>query len=137
MSIFGTKRKTKETQDILKARQYLDKTYSTIFPREGDIFESSTYIRSYNNGKYIRHEFYEGEDRRTVFIVLSDEERDEIIAKFAKKVGDEFYYNGTIRGMGIGDETVHRFFCNKRLMLMYDDGTISIPSMICENECVD
>lgn len=136
MIIFGKKGKAKESQDILKAKQYLDKTYPTIFTKEGDKFNSPTYIRSYNNGKYIRHEFYEGKDSSTVFIVLSDEERDEIMTKFAKKVEGEFYYNGTMKGMGIGDEPVHRFFCNKRLMLMYDDGTIEIPSMICDEKCV-
>ncbi len=61
-------------------------------------------------GAFKRYHFYKGLDKRLIYVVLSDEERKEIIKAFKEKMGDSYAYQDTILSGMTGGVIQHRFY---------------------------
>ncbi len=123
----SSEEKARESPEVVKARRYLEKlhlSYSLL----GQI-EPFHYIQTSEKGSFKRYHFYQGDDKRLVYVVLSDEERNEILKMFKEKMGekgDSYAYQDTIL-MG-ENEFQHRFYrpkaFNTSITFMTDDGEI-------------
>ena len=134
--------------EIAKALEYLNKTHPTLIPREsGNLFARPPfkYIGCLKKDSYTRYHFSEGTDTRIIYIVLCDEERNQVIKLFNDKIREmienyqeDFIYKDTLKGMFIGEKDTHRFFSNQHhaVAFMTDDGNISFPPIL-ESEEMD
>ena len=124
-------------EDEEAARRYLDRTHPTLIKRGSPVLcahEEFKFQGTSQNGEYIRYHFSEGTDKRIIYVVLCDEEREKIIQLFDEKMRNgkecdvDFRYKDSMRGMFIGEEVRHRFFSKmgRRVAFMSDDGRIEI-----------
>lgn len=111
----NSNKEVRESPEIAKARKWLESVHHS---------ESFTYMKTTQKGNFKRYYFYPGIDKRYIYVVLSDEERNEIIKAFKEKMGDSYAYQdsmllGTIQ---------HRFYrpkaFNTSITFMTDDGQI-------------
>lgn len=139
---FRKKKKTKahpkvrkESPEIIAAREYLNKMHPTLLPRDGSWNQPFNYIESSQNGEYTRYHFCEGLDKRIIYIVLSNKEREGIIQLFKGKTadcGEEFIYKDSLKGMFVGENVQHRFFSShsEKVAFMSDNGEIWLPPIL-------
>ena len=121
--------------EVIKAREYLEKTHQTLTPRECE--GNFNYIGYSKNGEYTRYHFLKGFDQNQIYIVLSDEERDKVIKLFnekAAKYEDEFTYKDSLGETTKGEKVKHRFRSSRYniFAFMDDDGDIQFPTIIQE-----
>lgn len=138
----------KDSPEVIAAKEYLTKTHPTLLPREANSLIARppfNYIGCSKKDSYTRYHFTEGSDTRTTYIVLSDDEREKIIAFFTDKMKErlsnyqgEFIYQDTLKGMFVGNNDTHRFFSDKyhAVAFMTDDGNIKFPPVL-ESEDLD
>lgn len=154
MFLFGKRKKTnaqpkvrKDSPEIIAAREYLERMHPTLLPRDGGWNKPFNCIGISQNGQYTRYHFCEGLDKRIIYIVLQNEEREKVIQVFEEKVKEqvpnckkEFIYKDSLKGMFIGEEVKHRFYTTgtgrRLLAFMSDDGNIQFPPII-ESENMD
>ena len=149
--MFSQKRKSikqpklrKDSPEVIAAKEYLDKTHPTLIGRDSNISHLCGnypfyYIENSQSGKYTRYHFCQGNDKRIIYIVLCDEEREKIIQLFAEKMKEkypfynhDFIYTDSLKGMFIGDNIRHRFFSSHTNMtaFMTDEGDIWLPIIL-------
>lgn len=137
---FLKKKKTKaqpevreeDRPEVIAAREYLDRTHPTLLGRTSEMAHFCgnypfNYLESSQNGEYTRYHFCEGSDKRIIYIVLCDAEREKMIQLFKEKTADcdeEFTYKDSLKGMFVGEEVRHRFFSRDTVAFMSDDGDI-------------
>ncbi len=155
--LFSKKKKTnankkvrKNSPEVIAAKEYLDRTHPTLNGRDSNSAAICgnypfNYIGCSQKGEYIRYHFCEGMDKRIIYIVLSNEEREKIIQLFTEKMKQkvknyegEFIYKDSLKGMFVGEEVKHRFFSkfHKDVAFMSDDGNIEFPPIL-ESEDMD
>lgn len=130
----------KESPEVIAAREYLHKTHPTLTGRDSPIaglcgHEPFNYLGCSKNGEYTRYHFCKGLNKRVIYIVLSNKEREKIIQLFKKKTGENgngFIYKDSLKGMFVGENVQHRFFSSgrKRVAFMSDNGEISVPPIL-------
>lgn len=143
-SFFRRKNPRHESSEIVAAREYLNRTHQTLAPRDSDIsillgHGPFNYLGSSRNGEYTRYYFCEGSDKRIIYVVLCDEEREKVIKLFWEKMRErtndyknEFIYKDSLKGMFVGEEVKHRFFSNRGTAVgfMSDDGEITFGTVL-------
>ena len=119
-------RKTREDSEITKARKYLESIHSTHSFLDGE--KPFHYVETSKNGEFKRYHFYQDLDKRLIYVVLSDKERNEIEGIFKEKMGDGYAYQDTILSSMVGNVIQHRFYrpksFNTSITFMTDDGKI-------------
>lgn len=122
----NVKEKVRESPEIVKARKYLESIHSTHSVLRGE--QPFHYMETSEKGNFKRYHFYQGLDKRIIYVVLSDEERSEITKSFKEKMGDSYAYQDTILSSMIGNVIQHRFYqpeaFNTSITFMTDDGKI-------------
>lgn len=107
-------KEVRESPEIAKARQWIESLHCKSF----------TYMKTTEKGGFKRYHFYPGNDSRYIYVVLSDEERNEITKAFKEKMGDSYAYQDS---MLLGT-VQHRFYrpksFNTSITFMDDDGEI-------------
>lgn len=83
----NAKKEVRESPEIAKARKYLESVYGE---------RAFHYMETSEEEAYKRYHFYQGPDKRLIYVVLSDEERNEITKAFKEKMGDSYAYQDTI-----------------------------------------
>lgn len=115
----NAKKEVRESPEIAKARKYLESVYGE---------RAFHYMETSEKGAYKRYHFYQGLDKRLIYVVLSDEERKEITKAFKEKMGDSYAYQDTILSSMTGGVIQHRFYrpkaFNTSITFMTDDGEI-------------
>lgn len=115
----NAKKEVRESPEIVKARKYLESVYGE---------RAFHYMETSEKGAYKRYHFYQGLDERLIYVVLSDEERNEITKAFKEKMGDSYAYQDTILSSMTGNVIQHRFYrpkaFNTSITFMTDDGEI-------------
>ena len=133
-----------DSPEVIAAKEYLDKTHPTLLGRDSTIAHICgnypfNYLESSQNGEYTRYHFCQGVNKRIIYIVLSDEEREKIIQMFTEKMkdlfpnyADEFVYKDSLKGMFVGEQVKHRFFHRSRenVAFMSDSGNIDFPPIL-------
>ena len=119
------RRNKKEERAIEKARRYLEKMHPVKYSYQSNTFY---YLKTSQKAKYKRYHFRRGFDESITYVVLSDEERKEVIKAFKEKKGDGYaYYDSVIFGHG-GKLIQHRFrYINRHdtsLTFMTENGEI-------------
>ena len=119
----NAKKEVRESPEIAKARKYLESTHPTHSFLYGE--QPFHYIETSEKDEFKRYHFYQGLDKRLIYVVLSDEERNEITNVFKEKMGDSYAYQDTII---LGNGIQHRFYrpkaFNTSITFMTDDGEI-------------
>lgn len=122
----NAKKKVRESPEIAKARKYLESIHSTHSFLHGE--QPFYYIETSEKGGFKRYHFYQGLDKRLIYVVLSDQERNEITKAFKEKMGDSYAYKDTILSSMTGDVIQHRFYrpgsFNTSITFMTDEGEI-------------
>ena len=122
----NAKKKVRESPEIAKARKYLESIHSTHSFLHGE--QPFHYMETSEKGAFKRYHFYQGLDKRLIYVVLSDEERKEIIKAFTEHMGASYAYKDTILCCMTGNVIQHRFYrpnsYNTSITFMTDDGEI-------------
>lgn len=127
-----------DSPEVIAAKEYLDRTHPTLTGRGSAIAgicgnEPFNFLGCSKNGEYTRYHFCEGLDKRIIYIVLCDEEREKIIQLFKERNTNcnvEFRYKDSLKGMFVGENVRHRFFHSGIVAFMSDDGEITFPNII-------
>lgn len=110
---------------IEKAKKYLEKTHPS---KRGLENNEISYLKTSYKGKHARYHFQRRGDDSITYVVLSDEERSEVIKNFTEQKGEGYaYYDSAI--LGCGNVSVqHRFYKpdahNTSLTFMTDHGEV-------------
>lgn len=133
---------------VARAKQYLEELYPSLVSKYSSkvnlcgIYPFNYKGISQEKG-YVRYLFIEGTDERITYVVLTDEERENIIQLFTNKMKEKnkeynnsFIYKGSLKGMFVGEEPKHRFYCPncKTWAFMSDEGEISFPCILRDKE---
>lgn len=127
--LISVKRNQKEDgiqrEAVEKAKRYLEKIHPQKRKSENNEFR---YLKTSYKGKHARYHFQRGVEDRITYVVLSDEERSEIIKTFTEQKGEGYaYYDSAILGRG-NVSVQHRFYQpsvhNMSLTLMTDHGEV-------------
>lgn len=120
------KKNLRENPEITKARKYLESIHSTKSLLYGE--EPFHYIETSQKGEFKRYHFCKGMDKILVYVVLSDQERNEIEKIFKEKMGAKYVYKDTILCPMMGSGFQHRFYrpetFNTSITFMSDEGEI-------------
>ena len=114
-----------QQEAIEKAKKYLEKIHPQKSRSENNEFR---YLKTSYKGKYARYHFQRGGEDRITYVVLSDEERSEVIKTFKDQKGEGYaYYDSAILGRG-NVSVQHRFYQpsahNTSLTFMTDYGEV-------------
>ena len=126
--ISGTRNQKEDSvqrEAIEEAKKYLEKIHPQKSKSENNEFR---YVRTSYKRKHTRYHFQRGGDDRRTYVVLSDEERSEVIKTFTEQKGEGYaYYDSAILGRG-NVSVQHRFYQpsanNMSLTLMTDHGEV-------------
>ena len=114
-----------QREAIESAKKYLEKIHPQKRRTENNEYR---YLKTSYKGKHVRYHFQRGADDRITYVVLSDEERSEIIKTFTEQKGEGYaYYDSAILGRG-NVSVQHRFYQpdahNTSLTFMTDHGDV-------------
>lgn len=122
----NAKKEVRRNPEIAIARKYLESIHSTHSYLYGE--QPFHYIETSTKGDFKRYLFYQGLDKRRIYVVLSDQERNEITKAFKKRMGDSYVYQDTILSSLTGNVIQHRFYrpgvLNTSITFMTDEGKI-------------
>ena len=131
-----------DSPEVLKAKEYLESTRPKLIGKDSPIANLCgnypfTYVGCSQNGEYTRYHFCEGTNKKIIYVVLSDEEKEKIIQLFSEKMkklikndNETFTYTDSLKGMFVDEEINHRFYSihHKTFVFMSDFGNIWFPT---------
>lgn len=124
--------------EVLKAKAYIESIHASrnvfLHHNPNDAFR---YIGSSKNGQNTRYHFQKGVDANTIYVVLSDKERNKIKRKFQTEMGNNYNYEDSIITPSTGFEVQHRFYKknsdSQDVVLMSDSGKFWIVNPFSKN----
>ena len=115
----NNKKVVRESPEIKEARKFLEAVYGE---------RAFHYVETSEKEGFERYHFYEGRDKRVIYVVLSYEERKKIRRAFEEKMGNLYVYHDSIISSCTGMRIQHRFYIPGKFQTsitwMNDDGEI-------------